>query len=278
MAINVLRGLRHRGASPTVDPDDSASEMPTAISDAPPRGPRVACPTCGRSLGLTQTRCPGCGLRILAGVPLKHGALLIVSGTAIGLIVGGGLAVLIALAGRTTPAQVGQVPVASNAAIVAPSESIDPALISGPVPAGAASSLRLNVTIADRLTASAATLRSEYRAKSFNTSAAITTIRQIAADATWGSDVVDRLGGWPAADPIRTQLKAFYGQIRQTAHDALTISVNDGAKYKSYAKRMLSLLASVANNRKSLAALAAANGISIPIVLVAPKPVASPAP
>ncbi len=278
MALNVLRGLRHRGASPSAEPDDSAPEMPVAISDAPPRGPQVACPNCGRRLGLIQTKCQGCGLRLLAGVPLKHGALLIVSGTVIGLFVGGGLAVMIALAGRTAPAVAGQVPVASAAAVGSPGASVDPALISGPVPSTAATGLRLTVTIEDRLAASAELLRRQVRSKSFTAAGAAVTIRQIAADAAWGSDVVDRLADWPAAAPIRAQLQGFYASVRQAARDALAVSINDSRKYLGASKGMVKLLESIRSTRKAMAALAAANGISIPIAPGAtPVPAASPA-
>lgn len=279
MALNVLRGLRHRGASPSADPDDSTVEMPAAVSEAPSRGPQVACPNCGRRLGLIQTKCQGCGLRLLGGVPVKHGALLIVSGTVIGLFVGGGLAVALALAGRTAPAATGQVPVASAAAVGSPGASIDPALISGPVSSTAATGLRLTVTIEDRLSASAVLLRRQVRSKSFTAAGAATTIRSIAADAAWGNDVVDRLGDWPAAAPIRAQLQGFYQSVLQACRDALAVSVNDNKKYLSASKGMIKQLESIVSTRKAMVALAAANTILIPLAPGAtPVPAVSPAP
>ena len=96
MAINVLKGLRNRAASAPSEPD-VLQESPL---DRPPGGPRVACSNCGRPLGLTQVACPGCGAHVVAGVPLKRGAGLILAGSLGGLLVGSALAVVIALAGR----------------------------------------------------------------------------------------------------------------------------------------------------------------------------------
>jgi hypothetical protein len=270
MAINVLRGLRNRIAGPTVDEyqgyDPEGAPLPAPSVEAAPRGPRVACPTCGRSLSLIQTTCHGCGLRVVAGVPIQRGALLIVAGSALGVIAGLSLAFVLAFAGR--PAQATTPPAAS----AAPGEVTpgDPALVSGPVPSTAATALRLSVTIEDRLAASADKLKGQVKAKSFSASAAATTIRAIAADATWGSDVVDRLDGWPAAAPLRAQLDAFYTSVRQTARDALGVSIKDSAKYKLYAKRMIKLLGSIATTRTAMEALAAANNLTIPAKPAAP--------
>jgi hypothetical protein len=263
MAINVLRGLRNRVAGPAAAPDGFSDEIQPAmpVTDTP-RGPRVACPICGRPLGLIQTRCPGCGLRVLAGVPLRHGAVLVVTGCVVGLIVGASLAVVLAVAGRPA-STTSDVPAASVAPGEGPGASGDPGLVSGPVPSEAATALRLAVTIEDRLAASAANLNRQVKAKSFNAVTAATTIRSIAADAAWGNDVVNRLGGWPAASLLRAELVSFYQQVRQTARDALGVSIKDSAKYKQSARRMVKLLASIAATRKQMAALAAANHIKI---------------
>jgi hypothetical protein len=263
MAINVLRGLRERVAGPVAPRDEFSDQVQPAMpaTDAP-RGPRVGCPTCGRPIGLTQTTCPGCGLRVLAGVPLRRGAMLIVSGTVAGLVIGASLAVALALAGR--PASVPtDVPAASVAPGELPAASADPSLVSGPVPPAAATALRLAVTIEDRLAASATTLNKLAKAKTFNAVTAATTIRSIAADAAWGSDVVDRMSDWPAGAPLRAQLSSFYQQVRQTARDALGVSIKDAAKYKLSAKRMVKLLGSIASTRKAMVSLAAANKITI---------------
>jgi hypothetical protein len=263
MAINVLRGLRNRVAGPAASPDGySDANGPAMPAADTPRGPQVACATCGRPLALTQTQCPGCGLRVLAGVPLRHGAILMVTGTVVGLIVGASLAVVLALAGRPG-STAADLPAASVAPGELPAGSGDPSLVSGPVPSEAATALRLAVTIEDRLAASASSLNKQAKAKSFNAVTAATTIRAIAADAAWGSDVVDRLSGWPAGAPLRAQLESFYQQVRQTARDALGVSIKDAAKYKQSAKRMVKLLASIASTRKAMEALAAANHIKI---------------
>ncbi len=264
MAINVLRGLRNRVAGPTAEPEEFVDDMPRAVTSGEGhRGPRVACATCGRPLSLTEFQCPSCGLRVLAGVPIKRGALLIVTGCAAGVIVGISFALVLALVGR--PAQaVADVPGASAAPAGGASSSFDPGLVSGPVPATAATALRLSVTIEDRLAASNASLKKQVKAKHFSAPTAATTIRAIAADAAFGSDNVDRLSGWAAAAPLRAQLDAFYESLRTEARDALSVSIKDTAKYKTHAKRMIKLLGSVQTTRDALVALAGANRISIP--------------
>lgn len=271
MAINVLRGLRNRVAAPTVGSDDPADDMPPAVeSGETHHGPRFACPTCGRPLALSEITCPSCGLKVLAGVPLRRGAALMVAGVAVGLIVGVALAVVLAFAGRPS-ATATDVPVASGAPVAGAGGSFDPALVSGPVPTTAATALRLSVTIEDRLDASAASLRSQVKSKSVNAVAVASTIRSIAADAAWGSDNIDRLAGWPAAAPLRAQLDGFYQDLRKTARDALGVSIKDSAKYKAYAKRLIKILAAIPTTRAAMAQLAAANRISIPT-----KPAAAP--
>ncbi len=266
MAINVLRGLRNRVAAPTAGSGDLSDDMPPAVeSGEAQRGPRFACPTCGRPLSLTEVTCPSCGLKVIAGVPLRHGAALIVAGVAVGLIVGVGLAAILALTGRPATATT-DVPVASGAPAGGAAGSFDPSLVSGPVPSTAATALRLSVTIEDRLDASAASLRKQVKSKSFNAVAAATTIRSIAADAAWGSDNIDRLSGWQAAAPLRAQLDGFYEDLRKTARDALGVSIKDTAKYKLYAKRLIKVLSSIPATRSAMEQLAAANRISIPTV------------
>jgi hypothetical protein len=201
-------------------------------------------------------------------VPIRHGALLVVSGCAMGVIVGAGLAVVLAFAGRPAQASA-EVPNASGVPAVVEG-SFDPSLVSGPVPSTAATALRLSVTIEDRLAASAASLKKQVKVKHFSAVTAATTIRTIAADAAWGSDNVDRLAGWPAAAPLRAQLEAFYDSLRAEARDALSVSMKDNAKYKTHAQRMIKLLASVKARRAAIAALAAANRISIPAAPAAP--------
>lgn len=254
MAINVLKGLRSRVSS--------APEPAEHPLDRPPSGPRIACSNCGRPLGLTQVECPGCGAHVLAGVPLKRGAGLVLAGSFGGLLIGSALAVVIALAGRQgTAADSG--PVASLApGVVDP--SADPGLVSGPVPQGAAVALKLTVDVEDRLAGSAAQLKAQVKARSFNASKAATTIREIAAEAALGSDQVDRLAGWQAAAPLRAQLREFYLSVRQSARDALGTSMDNGARYKAAAKRMIKLLASVQATRAAIEALATANRITIP--------------
>jgi hypothetical protein len=277
VAINVLRGLRNRTAGVPAAPADTAARAESIDSfddyDHPakdaPRGPKVACPACGRDLGLLQIECPGCGLRILAGVPIKRGALLVVAGCAGGLILGSILAVAMALTSGSSHAAAGAGSVASPAAGASIDPSADPALVSGPVAQSAAAALRLTANVQDRLAASSASLKKQLKG-GFSGATSATTFRQIAADSAWGSDVVDRLAGWPAAAPLRAQLSGTYDTLRAAAREALNVSLRDNAKYKASAKKMVKLLGSTEALRKAIEALGAANAITIPVPATAP--------
>jgi len=142
-----------------------------------------------------------------------------------------------------------------------------------PVPSEAASALRLTMTIDARFASARTRLSTLLRAGSFDTQAAVATLRSIAGDASWGSDVVVRLRGWSAADSLRLQLAAYYDAIRDSARNALGSSVTNATAYRSSAKRMVALLdAKTPAARTAITSLATSSGIALPYATPAASP------
>src|SRR5687767_2994064 len=110
MALNQLRGSRGSGTA--------AEAEPLAIG-AVDRDV-FACPSCMRPLRVGTSRCFGCDARLVLGIASQKAALLLATGTALGLLAGvvGGLA----FATITAPIT----PAGDNSAIVVPLAS-DPA-------------------------------------------------------------------------------------------------------------------------------------------------------
>ncbi len=130
------------------------------------------------------------------------------------------------------------------------------------VPTAAANALRLTITVDDRLAGSAATLRTHMAGKG-DPVAIAATLREIAATAAWGIDVVGRLGDWPAAAELRGSLRAYYVSIATTARDGLNASIQSATAYQAAGKRMLALTDQVAAVRASTVTFATANGIDL---------------
>src|SRR6266542_2682112 len=211
-----FQALRRRWRGP--QPDSGGVPTVYPITDEPDRE-IFACPVCGRPLGRGALHCPGCGTRLLLQVPLKRAAVFLSVGLAAGLLVGGLLTAIVASMTRpmvVTPA--GIVGVSGGQEV--PSGSAG-GTTTVPVPSEAASALRLTMTIDARFASARTRLSTLLRAGSFDTQAAVATLRSIAGDASWGSDVVVRLRGWSAADSLRLQLAAYYDAIRDSARNAL---------------------------------------------------------
>lgn len=265
MTIQALR-RRWRGQQP----DHSGAPAVYPITDEPDHE-IFACPVCGRPLGRGALHCPGCGTRLLLQVPLKRAAVLLSVGLAAGLFVGGSLTAIVASVTRpvvVTPAGVVGVSDAQTAV-----SGTGGSVASAPVPAEAASALRLTMTIDARLASARTSLSTQLRAGSFDTQAAVATLRSIAGDAAWGSDVVVRFRGWSAADSLRLQLAAYYDTIRASARNALGSSVTNATAYRTSAKRMVALLGATSPaTRSAITSLAASSGVSLPST----APTASP--
>lgn len=242
-------------------PDPELPAEPLAIGM--PDVEVTSCPVCARPIAVGTGKCPGCGTRLLLGVPAKRAGTFIILGLAIGLVVGGGSAVI----------AVGRSPSGAAAGVPPPAASSDPRQPSPPVatprpssdaPAQAAAALGQALVINDRLAARATELRAELGAKSFDTFAVATTLRTLTADAVVGSGMTARIASWPAAAGLSGRLATYYRLVGTSAGEALAASLGDDAAYRSGATAMLRVLADLPPLDAAAEALATEAGVELP--------------
>jgi hypothetical protein len=260
MDFNVLRGRLRRSESHASGAVPGPESMPVGDDD---RGGWVAgCPTCGRPIGFTTLRCPGCGTRLIGGVRLRGALLFSVTGIAAGLLVG--LAAAAAMyfpSSRQGPSSAG--PTASPGPTIA--ASAGPATPgASSVPAQAAAALRLALTVADRLATSGTALHLLVNPGRPDAAVVAAALRGIAADGAYASEVVGRLDGWAEADPLRTQLETYFERIRTTARAGLAVSIGNSLAYRTSGRRMVVVLSSLPALRAAIVEFAAAHGVDVP--------------
>jgi hypothetical protein len=201
----------------------------------------INCPVCGRRIGPSVTRCPGCTTRLLLGVHLKRASVFVGIGIAAGLLIGGTLTAMVATGLRPAPPVVvagGIVtPTASPVATTAP--TVSPSAVA--VTTANANALHQSADLTARLTSRAAALRALIRARSLDTPAVARVLRATATDAANGATIAPRLANWPAAAELSTELTAFYAEAAAIAREGLRASLAYPEAYRDSGRRMLTL-------------------------------------
>jgi hypothetical protein len=232
MATNLLRG---RPA------DGQAAAEPTSI--AQDEQEIFDCPRCSRPLAEGVRRCPGCGLRLVAGIPLSRAGSFVIVGLIVGLAVGGGAIAGVnaltashgtggkggsAAAGGSTSKAGGGNPAANG-----PPPSISALMGSVVEQAGG-----VNVRLAE----AANDLRVELNRSRFDTAATAAILRTIASNASFGAALSSRISEWPPGDEFAADLSAFYGSVRETARTGLAFSITNPGAYRQAGRDMLRVL------------------------------------
>ncbi|HLY12797.1 MAG TPA: hypothetical protein VKR24_00480 [Candidatus Limnocylindrales bacterium] len=245
------------------------------IADTP-QGAYVSCPNCGRPVADGLVRCSGCGMRILMGVAASRALLFLTTGAVLGLLVGG-LSVGW-LMGITRPV-VGP-PVAAAATSLATSHpapaSAEPS--SGPASAVdpiAASALRQIASTDAQLAGSLSSLKHELQARTIDTGAISSTLRQMSAAATYGASVVGYLSAWSDAADVQGNVGRLYEQVRAIAARGLAANLASSASYKNAGDQLVVALDVLQANRAAEFALGDSAGINLP---GAPTPAAGSEP
>jgi len=254
MTANVARRSRRRTPDPTTEPMRAPMES-IAIGEI--NQTVFDCPTCARPLALGARRCPGCGTHLVLGVPLAKASVLASVGLALGIAVGGVIGFGVGL-GRNVPAAPALAVAASSskapgggptpstaASTVAPTPSQAPSPSADPtdgMPAISRSALVQAIAVNDRLRAGEVALRSALAARSFDASAVAEILRTMSADSVFGQQLAGRLAEWPGAAALAQDLDALYGNVHDSATNALVASVRDGAAYRSAASAMIKVL------------------------------------
>ena len=248
---------------------------PQLIGDSP-QGVFVSCPNCGRPVADGLVRCPGCGMRILMGVAASRALLFLTTGAVLGLLVGG--LTVGWLMGITRPAPIPVVAAVATAspsvhASAAPADaSAGPAQDVDPI---AASALRQIASTDAQLAGSLSSLKHELLARTIDTGAISSTLRQMSAAATYGASVVGYLSAWSDAADVQGNVGRLYEQVRAIAARGLAANLASAAAYKNAGQELVVALELLPANRAAEFQLAAGAGINLP---GAPTPIPSSAP
>lgn len=255
MAINVLRG-RFRPATTQPEPDSLAiGEIDREI---------FGCPVCNRPLAVGTSRCPGCRTRLVMGVPMRRVSVFVALGTtgAIAIVLTGVtlLSVVQAFAIRGGGSEANPTP--------APTSPTRPTPGGGPtanrVPSVVRSALDQAAATNLRLAAATPQLKAALSRSNLDGPLVAAILRDLAADATRGADLLARVGSWSEADAVTAELEALYRDVRATARTGLAASMTNDRAYRAAAQRMVSVLHRVGPVNQGIQTLATTIGFELP--------------
>lgn len=226
------------------------------------------CPSCARPLGASTTKCPGCGTRLVARVPLGRAGGFVIVGLMIGLTVGaGGTAIAMTLTRPVTPVVV-QVPPAaapSVAASAAPLASSQPAPPLDPtVPAAAISALRQTTVVNQRILVDAERLGAALAVSRPTAKDLAPILRGLSVTSGYGDRLAPDIARWAAGETVSAGYVAFYGAIGAAAEGALTYSITDDRAYIAAGRRILAIVTGLTDLDAATRALAAQADLELP--------------
>jgi hypothetical protein len=220
------------------------------------------CPRCTRPLAVGVSRCAGCRVRLVAGVPLLKVSGFVGMGFVIGIALAVGvLSTLALLAGPV--AAPNQPPVAAVPSAV-PGASVAPGVVDPAVPRAATSALRQSTLINQRLLTDQRRLARVMRSSGSGASEIAPVLRSLAWTVSFGDGLGGTISTWPDAVPFAKSLDSFYGQLARIADDGLSASVSNDKAYRDAGRRMLIVLDRLADIDAGSRALAATANIELP--------------
>jgi hypothetical protein len=270
MAISSTR--RRSRAVPAVsvapEPDLPAEPLPIGLPDLDV----TSCPVCARPIAVGTGKCPGCGTRLLMGVPVRRAGAFVILGLVVGLIVGGGSAAIVVGRGSGSGTRPGggavpSVPAVSSRSAAPSTSPTQPASAPPPssaVPAHAAAALGQVLSVNDRLASRTAALRAGLAAKPFDAFTIATTLRALSADAVVGDGVTGLIAAWPSGADLSARLSAYYRRVGTTAATTLGSSLGDTAAYRAGALQMIRVLADLAPLDADAESVATEAGVAVP--------------
>lgn len=227
------------------------------------------CPACSRPLSDGTSRCPGCGTRLILGLPLKRAGAILAMGVVVGILVGGATtAAAISFSAHDTA--VAPSPVATTApAAVTPTAA--PSIVAPPdfaAPVAAVSALSGTAVVDGRIAVDAATLASTLSRSNASSIELARALRSLAADAALGIDLASRLAPWTDAAQVQAGLDDFYRAMAQEARTGLRASLNDTGAYRKAGARMLTVLSTMGTVDAKSRELAGTIGVELPPVVL----------
>jgi len=269
MTVNAVRRARRRPGSPAPDSLGASSET-LAIGEIDQTV--FDCPRCTRPLALGTHKCPGCGTRLLASVPLTKASAFIAMGLAVGLAFGGAAGAVFGLT-RVMPAPDSTPLVAASAAPIGgqPGATARPLPTLAPgyggntsgMPSISSSALVQAASVNDRLHAAEASLRSALAASRFDASNVAQILRTISADTVYGQQLAGKIAAWSGSAAVGNNIGVAYNGIHDTAVEALVQSVTNATAYKQSASAMIRLLAGLKAVDEQITSVATANGVAL---------------
>jgi hypothetical protein len=228
------------------------------------------CPRCARPLAVGNSRCAGCGLRMVAGVPLTRVLAFVVPGLLVGLLVGGGLVVAVSTLTRPADRPVAQAPttVLPSAAPVAPVAPVAPSaaapIVDPAIPAAAVSALRQSTTLNQRLLADADRLSAALASDRPSGAEIAPLLRALVSTASFGDRLAPKVAQWDEGAAVSESLATFYSAVGRVASEGLTASVRNDRAYVDAGKRMLVTLDQLTDLDAASRTLAASAKLELP--------------
>jgi hypothetical protein len=231
------------------------------------------CPSCARPLGASTTKCPGCGTRVVARVPLGRAAGFVVVGLMIGLGLGaGGTALAMTLTRPAAPAVVQAPPAAapSLAASAAPLPSAQPAPPLDPaVPSAAISALRQTTVVNQRILVDAERLGAALAVSRPTAKDLAPILRGLSVTSGYRDRLAPDIARWAAGETVSAGYVAFYGAIGAAAEGALTYSITNDRVYVDAGRRILAVVTGLTDLDAATRALAAQADLELPALVPA---------
>ena len=257
MTVDAVRGRARRGKNVMIE-QAAIGEHDANIFN---------CPRCARPLAVGNSRCAGCGLRMVAGVPLTRVLGFVAAGLVLGLLVGGGLvaAMLVITRPVATPATqvpIAVVPSAVPVATLAPTPV--PPVVDPGIPAVAVSALRQSTTLNQRLLADADRLSVALAADRPSGAEIAPLLRTLASTALFGDRLAPSIAEWPDGAALSQGLATFYAEVGRVADEGLTASVKNNGAYVDAGKRMLVLLGQLTDLDAASRSLASSADLELP--------------
>jgi hypothetical protein len=239
------------------------------------RGPAIgddanyfSCPACSRPLARGVMRCTGCGVRFFMGVRLKRASGFLALGVVLGVLAGGPItasAITAILREANAAAVVAPVgPPRDTSAIAAPSIPVQIPVHA--VPQAAISALSGTAVVNGRIALDTVTLSGTLADRNASSIEIARAFRSLAADAALGIDVAGRLGSWPQAAAVKSELETFYVTMADSARTALRAPFSDNAGYRRSATAMVTVLAGLGGVDAKSRALASTVNLELPPV------------
>jgi hypothetical protein len=265
MTVDAVRGGARRGSDMTTEQ--------VAIGEADAN--IFNCPRCSRPQAVGNSRCAGCGLRMVAGVPLTRVSGFVAAGLVLGLLVGGGTVAAVTMLSRPINAPVAQAPsvVVPSAAPVAPSAApvAAPPVVDPAIPAAALSALRQSTILNQRLLSDADRLSAALRSGNPSGAEIAPLLRNLASTASFGDRLAPTVGDWSDGSTVAERLATFYAAVGRIAEEGLAASLQNSRAYVDAGERMLVVLGQLTDLDADSRALAASADLELPPLVPAPQ-------